>query len=211
MSRLETPIATGTPSSTSATRRIAHGNPRSFVALICLIMVTSVGCWEQWSVDWFPQMKWQKSVQAFERVGYGGRTEGFMPPEGTVPITGGEAEVSNIIDAASDVLVNPRPVTLESLSNGKAQYERYCETCHGMDGLGDGPISMTGSINGPLAGVLAVAGPASIARVRSDGHIYTTIRYGRRRMPGYSRILSSDRWDIVNYVRYINNPSGSLQ
>jgi mono/diheme cytochrome c family protein len=156
-------------------------------------------------------MKWQSSVQAFERVGYGGRVEGFIPPEGTVPIDGGEAYVSNVVDSASDALVNPRTASLESLANGKRLYHRYCTTCHGMDGLGDGPISMTGSINGPLAGVLAVAGPASIARVRSDGHIYTTIRSGRRRMPGYTRILSSDRWDIVNYVRYINNPSGSVQ
>lgn len=174
-------------------------------------MITSVGCWEQWSVEWFPQMKWQRSVQAFERVGFGGRVEGFVPPEGTVPIDGGEAHVSNVIDSASDGLVNPRKASLESVANGKLQFERYCATCHGKDGLGDGPVSMTGSINGPMAGVLAVAGPASIARVRSDGHIYTTIRYGRRRMPGYMRILSSDRWDIVNYVRYINNPSGSLQ
>ncbi len=174
-------------------------------------MTSSVGCWEQWSVDWFPQMKWQKSIQAFERVGYEGQVEGFVPPEGTVPIDGGEAPVSNVLDSASDGLFNPRRAGLESLANGKQLYARYCSTCHGMGGLGDGPVSMTGSVNGPLAGVLAVAGPTSIARVRSDGHIYTTIRYGRRRMPAYTRILSSDRWDIVNYVRYLNNPSGSLQ
>ena len=85
---------------------------------------------------------------------------------------------------------------------------RACQVCHGKGGLGDGPVSMTGEIQGPLAAVLAVAGPASIARVRSDGHIYTTIRSGRRRMPGYTRILSSDRWDIVNYVRYLNGQKG---
>ena len=50
----------------------------------------------------------------------------------------------------------------------------------------------------------AERGPASIARVRSDGHIYTTIRMGRRRMPTYHRIPSDDRWDIVNWVRYLN-------
>jgi hypothetical protein len=41
---------------------------------------------------------------------------------------------------------------------------------------------------GPFVGVLAIAGPASIAKQRSDGHIYSTIRYGRRRMPSYHRI-----------------------
>jgi hypothetical protein len=74
--------------------------------------------------------------------------------------------------------------------------------------MGDGPVSMTGDIAGPIAGVLPLAGPASITKVRSDGHIYATIRYGRRRMPGYQRIASEDRWDIVNYLRYLNGQKG---
>jgi hypothetical protein len=69
---------------------------------------------------------------------------------------------------------------------------------------------MTGALQGPLAAVLPVAGPGSIAKVRGDGHIYTTIRYGRRRMPGYARIPSEDRWDIVNYIRYLNGQQGVL-
>ena len=189
----------------------ARSAPRAVALLSLLSLCGSLGCWEQWSNDWFPQMKWQKAVQAFEGVRYGGQLEGFSPPEGTVPIDGGEAPVDNKIDAASDHLVNPRPANLESVTNGKLQYERYCATCHGMGGLGDGPVSVTGQQNGPIMGVLAVAGPTSIARVRSDGHVYTTIRYGRRRMPGYTRILSQDRWDIVNYVRHLNNPTGSFK
>jgi hypothetical protein len=58
---------------------------------------------------------------------------------------------------------------------------------------------------GPFGGILAIGGPASIAKIRTDGHLYSTIRYGRRRMPSYSRIASDDRWDIVNYVRYLND------
>jgi len=30
-------------------------------------------------------------------------------------------------------------------------------------------------------------------------------------MPNYSRIQSDDRWDIVNYLRYLENPNGSLK
>ncbi|MFV1978503.1 MAG: cytochrome c [Myxococcota bacterium] len=184
---------------------------RSLFALIALSLTTMVGCWEQWSNDWFPQMKWQKAVQAYEEVTHAGQEQGFVPPEGTVPIDGGEAPVSNVIDAASDVLVNPRPANFASIENGRVQYERFCATCHGLGGLGDGPVSVTGEISGPLAGVLALAGPMSIARIRSDGHIYTTIRYGRRRMPNYNRIQPDDRWDIVNYLRYLGNPNGSLK
>jgi len=175
------------------------------LALLSLLAVTgSLGCWEQWSESWWPQMKYQKAVQAFESVDFDGQVEGFTPPEGTVPVTGGEAPVSNVIDAASDHLVNPRPMSLASLENGREQYQRYCVTCHGEKGMGDGPVSMTGEIRGPLAGVL----PLAVTAARSDGHVYTTIRYGRRRMPSYGRIPSQDRWDIVNWVRYMTGQKG---
>jgi mono/diheme cytochrome c family protein len=183
---------------------------RTVFLLVALLLTGSVGCWEQWSNDWFPQMKWQPAVQAFERVEWQGRLEGFLPPEGTVPITGGEADNSKMTDDEAATLVNPRPRSLASVQNGKAQYEIYCITCHGKSGLGDGPVSMMGEIAGPFIGVLPIAGPASVAKVRSEGHIYNSIRYGRRRMPAYRRISSEDRWDIVNYVMYINQPGVDL-
>ena len=183
---------------------------RTVFLLVALLLTGSVGCWEQWSNDWFPQMKWQPAIQAFERVEWQGRLEGFLPPEGTVPITGGEADNSMMTDDEAGTLVNPRPRSLASLQNGKLQYETYCITCHGPLGLGDGPVSIVGEIAGPFVGVLPIAGPASIAKVRSEGHIYNTIRYGRRRMPTYRRISSEDRWDIVNYVKYINQPGVDL-
>lgn len=183
---------------------------RNAFLLGALLLTSSIGCWEQWSNDWFPQMKWQPAVQAFERVEFEGQIEGFVPPDGTVPITGGEADGSQMTDAEAATLMNPRAMSMESLENGRAQYQIYCSACHGETGLGDGPVSMTGDITGPFAAVLAVAGPASIARVRSEGHIYNTIRYGRRRMPSYNRIPTEDRWDIVNYLVYLNKPGVEL-
>ena len=185
-------------------RRSALRVSRGLWLLLAFGLTGSLGCWEQWSVAWFPQMKWQNAIQAFEAVDFEGQREGFMPPEGTVPIDGGEAPVDNVVDAASDHLVNPRPMSLESLESGRTYYERYCTACHGMSGNGDGPVSMVGPIKGPLGGVL----PLVVTAARSDGHVYTTIRHGRRRMPGYSRIPSQARWDIVNYVRYMNKQRG---
>ncbi len=176
--------------------------------LTALMLCGAVGCWEQWSDTWFPQMKRQKAVQAFEIVGLDGRVEAFSPPVGTVAVNAATAPHDPADEAAADALVNPRPMSLDSLANGRLQYARYCDTCHGAAGLGDGPVSMTGDIRGPLAGVLPLVGPASIARIRSDGHLYATIRYGRRRMPGYQRIPSDDRWDVVNYLRYLNEQKG---
>jgi mono/diheme cytochrome c family protein len=183
---------------------------RSFFVGTAFLLVFTVGCWEQWSDTWFPQMKRQKAVQAFETVGFG-HVAGLVPPEGTVPVEALPAELDPNDLAAQDALANPRPASLASLENGRAQYDRYCTTCHGDGGLGDGPVSMMGNLRGPFGGVLAIAGPASIAKIRSDGHLYSTIRYGRRRMPSYQRIPSDDRWDIVNYVRYLNGQIGIAQ
>ncbi len=184
---------------------------RHLLLLALLVPTGSLGCWEQWSNDWFPQMKQQPSVRAFEALRHEGRLEAFLPPEGTVPIDGGEAPVSNVIDAASDHLVNPRPTSLASLENGRAKFQVFCLPCHGPGGLADGPVSMVGSILGPIVAVLPIAGPASLAKLRSDGHVYTTIRYGRRRMPGYGRIPPRDRWDIVNYLRLLNGQVEGVQ
>ena len=68
--------------------------------------------------------------------------------------------------------------------------------------MGDGPVSYLGDIQGPLFGVLPLVG--NVVNVRSDGHLYSTITNGRRRMPSYQRIAAADRWDIVNYLRYLN-------
>lgn len=181
---------------------------RSSFLATALLLTTQVGCWEQWSEDWFPQMKWQKATQAFERVKFDDQVEGFLPPEGTVPVNAATPHHDPNDEAAANALVNPRTMSLESLENGRLQYQRQCATCHGVNGMGDGPVSITGDISGPIVGVLPLAGPASIAKLRSDGHIYATIRYGRRRMPSYQRIESPDRWDIVNYLRYINDQKG---
>jgi len=173
-----------------------------------LLLCFSVGCWEQWSDDWFPQMKRQKAVQAFEIIEIEGLPVNFTPPEGTLPVSGGELRLDDNDDAAANALENPQAMSLDSLENGRIEFERFCATCHGAGGMGDGPVSMMGELRGPLMAVLPIAGPASIAKLRSDGHLYTTIRNGRRRMPGYDRIPSRDRWDIVNYVRYLNGQGG---
>jgi mono/diheme cytochrome c family protein len=183
---------------------------RTLIACLALAGGT-LGCWEQWSNEWWPQMKWQPTVQAFERTMHQGRVDPFLPPDGTVPADGGEAPVPVDDDAAANALANPRPMSFASIENGREQYGIFCATCHGLDGRGDGPVSMTGDVQGPIAAVLPIAGPGSIARVRSDGHIYVTIRHGRRRMPSYTRIPSADRWDIVNYVRYLNDQRGASQ
>ncbi|RIL02207.1 MAG: hypothetical protein DCC71_16690 [Proteobacteria bacterium] len=175
----------------------------AFVFVVVPLLGT--GCWEQWSVTWWPQMKWQKAVQAYEDTGHPGAEGGFLPPEGTIPVNG-VVKTSDMPAAATEQLANPKQATLASLENGKLQYEIYCGPCHGNTGLGDGPIAGPPFGKGPFLGVLPIAGPvgSQITKNFSDGHIYTVIAQGIRRMPAYRRIPPDHRWDIVNYVRYLN-------
>lgn len=189
-------------------RKLRHG----LVATL-FILVTTTGCWEQWSEEWFPQMKWQKAVQAYEAVDHQGQVVGFSPPEGVVPVAGGTPPIGRMDLAALDALENPRdPNDYRSMENGREQYTSFCAACHGASGMGDGPVSLAGKKQGPFAGVYPLVGLVS---GRSDGYIYNVIRIGAGgfpglRMPGYARIPEQDRWDIVNYVRFLDSKGGQL-
>lgn len=197
----------------SSRKRVALLQAAAFV----VVTLGSTGCWEQMSNEWWPQMKWQRAVQAYELQGRPGEADralgNFMPPEGTVPV-GMPVKASELTLAEGAKLVNPNPPSLASLANGRAQFDVYCAVCHGMTGLGDGPVAGPPYGKGPFVAVMPVAGPVGKALMSgfSDGHIYSVIVQGVRRMPNYKRIPPSDRWDIVNYVRYLNGQvPGSTQ
>jgi mono/diheme cytochrome c family protein len=183
------------------------GRPSSHAlfSLVVLLVSGSVGCWEQWSESWFPQMKWQKAVQAYERVQFADQVEGFVPPEGTVPVGAIPAPLGRMDAAAAALLENPTaPGDFRSVARGQELYGIYCEVCHGSSGMGDGPVSVAGTKQGPFVGVW----PLATATAQSDGYIYNLIRVGSGgtpgfRMPSYKHIPDLDRWHIVNYVRYL--------
>jgi mono/diheme cytochrome c family protein len=170
----------------------------------------SVGCWEQMDGgEWFPQMKRQPAIQAFEEVLHREQMQGFVPPEGSVPVGASSLPDLAALDlAGQDTIANPVPASLDSLKNGEVLFGRYCSACHGPLGMGDGPVAAASPFapmnTGPFPLILPINGPASMARVFSDGHIYATISLGRGRMPNYSRISPMERWDVVNYLREIN-------
>jgi len=180
------------------------------VAAMLLALVGLPGCWEQASVEWWPQMKWQAAVQAFELNPYQDRGALFVPPEGTVPVDWGDVvDPSTLSLSEQETIANPRSSTLGSLKNGEALFKVNCAACHGPTGAGDGPIAAP---NGPIAGVLPI-GPGSplgfnLAVSLTDGHIYTTISLGRGRMPNYRRISPDGRWDVVNYIRDLSGQGG---
>ncbi len=185
-------------------------SPRILAIALALFLFGSTGCWEQASVEWWPQMKWQAAVQAFELNPYQDRGALFSPPEGTVPVGWGDVIDPALLSLAEqETVMNPRSASLTSLKNGEALFNVNCAACHGPTGAGDGPIAAP---NGPITGVLPI-GPGSplgfnLAAALTDGHIYTTISLGRGRMPNYRRISPDGRWDVVNYLRDLAGQGG---
>jgi mono/diheme cytochrome c family protein len=179
------------------------------VACVAAFASGSLGCWEQVSAEWWPQMKRQLAVQAYEYNPYApAEGEQLLPPEGTVPVGNPHPDPGALPLAEQEALKNPAPATLASLKSGEKMFARYCATCHGPNGHGDGPVAGPPFGTGPFGLVLPIGGPASVAKGLTDGHIYTTITLGRGRMPSYRRIPAEYRWDIVNYIREINGQGG---
>ncbi|MEN8181413.1 MAG: hypothetical protein ABFS46_02640, partial [Myxococcota bacterium] len=84
-------------------------------ALAGLLLASLTLACEQNSAEWFPHMKKQIAIQSFEEVasldgaafGPGIGPGAFSPPEGTVPIGGGEPRIGRLDIPAADALVNP--------------------------------------------------------------------------------------------------------
>lgn len=84
----------------------------------------------------------------------------------------------------------------------KTTYTRLCASCHGPEGLGDGP-----------AVVALDPKPASFAdsafqAARSDSQLTASIASGKGMMPGFEKQLSPEQIRaLVAYVRSLGSPA----
>jgi cbb3-type cytochrome c oxidase subunit III len=89
----------------------------------------------------------------------------------------------------------PLPLTPEFLKRGQERYKIFCTPCHGIQGDGNGMVSMRGMKHPPSyhdARLVAVP----------NGYIYDVITNGFGGMLSYSaQIPPADRWAIIAYVR----------
>lgn len=117
------------------------------------------------------------------------------PLTSTSPRKGGNPEAARI--------VNPVPVTPDSLAAGRRTYQRLCSGCHGPEGKGDGGGAGAGGQPADFTdGVWIFGGSA--------GEIYTVIRDGTSAdMDSYAeRISDTEIWNLVNYLRALAPPVG---
>jgi len=101
------------------------------------------------------------------------------------------------LDYAARVLSNPIALSPKVVEEGKVLYGRYCQSCHGEGGLGDGKVADQ---------YKGVANLVAKAKVVTDGHIFHVITHGKGRMwPHGSQVNPDERWKIVHFVKSLGN------
>ncbi len=91
---------------------------------------------------------------------------------------------------------NPFPPIAESVAIGEPVYTAACVACHGVAGLGDGPVG-AGLPKPPADLIVHVP-------LHSDTILFEFIRdgIGQSGMPGQDGVLTEDEmWHLVNYLR----------
>ncbi len=95
-------------------------------------------------------------------------------------------------------LKNPEAANAESVEAGKKLYQRFCASCHGPQGKGDGSLALAGGTPSDLTDETWDFGS-------TDGEIFVAIRDGvSTDMLAYKEKLTDKQiWQVVNYLRSI--------
>lgn len=93
-------------------------------------------------------------------------------------------------------VVNPSKSDQKSYKEGKELYGKYCQSCHGKAGLGDGSKA---------AQLKSEPGNFSLAafQKQTDGALYYKISEGRDDMPAFKKKIddADEMWELINYLR----------
>lgn len=153
---------------------------------ILIAVAASVG-----ACEWFSTMSDPAAIQPHER-------EPLAPPEGSIPLDG---DPEYTLADAEGALEKPFASDSASVAIGEAYYRTYCSVCHGVTGLGNGPISDV------FPAIPAIA-TTTVAEM-SDAYLYALITQGRGLMPEYSRIPRTARWHVIDYMRTMGEAGGA--
>ena len=166
---------------------------RNLACVVFLLAIPGAGMTLPWDKDMRdqPSFKPQDSQVLINpsSVPVGGKDR-FSPPKGLIELVQARLE-------AGRTLMNPIPMSPESLARGAQMYKVHCLVCHGEQGRGDGPV-----------GRKFVPQPMELnldyVQLQPDGQLFYTISHGSIAMPFYRQaLLAEDRWNLVNYVKEV--------
>jgi mono/diheme cytochrome c family protein len=119
-------------------------------------------------------------------------------------VTVGSSRGVSVPVVAASLQKNPVPASEESVKSGRTVYARFCRSCHGLQGKGDGVTAPAGSK------------PANLVDEKwdhggTDAQIFRTIKEGVKRTPPADppyfmepwggKISDEDIWNTVNFLR----------
>jgi mono/diheme cytochrome c family protein len=86
----------------------------------------------------------------------------------------------------------------ENLEIGEELYMKHCKSCHGKEGLGDGPKAA--EQEGDLGDF-----SSEEFQTQSDGVLFYKSKFGKDDMPNYEKKIPDDEeiWFVVSYMRYL--------
>jgi len=96
-------------------------------------------------------------------------------------------------------LINPIPVTAETIAKGKEQYGIFCISCHGEKGDGKGFLYTSQRFSAQPTSLIG-----DLVKNKPDGEIYHVITLGTLSGlmgPHGSQVKPENRWKIIHYVR----------
>ena len=82
------------------------------------------------------------------------------------------------------------------LAVGKTLFSKYCQSCHGKEGYGDGPKAK--EMKGDMGDF-----SSEKFQAQTDGTLFYKMTTGRDDMDGFEKKIpdAEDRWLIINYIR----------
>ncbi|MBO9665724.1 MAG: cytochrome c [Bdellovibrio sp.] len=131
-----------------------------------------------------------------------------VPPEHTVPEGFEPYRYATDLDGAIKNLKNPLAGKMddETLVVGQKYYETNCAVCHGYKG--EGGVAAKSVVSEKMA----LKPPALLTdKVKGwpDAHLYHVITVGQGVMGPYaSHIPQKYRWQVVNYIRFLEKRDG---
>ena len=100
------------------------------------------------------------------------------------------------VPAKYQTMKNPVEASKSNVDLGKTLYAKHCKSCHGKEGLGDGPKAE--EVDGHLGDF-----SSKKFQAQTDGALFFKSYFGRDDMPSYEKKMpeKDDMWAIVHYIR----------
>lgn len=119
----------------------------------------------------------------------------LAPDPASVPVGGIDFAGEEAPYERNQLRKNPTPSSDSSIARGARIAGGLCMPCHGKTLAGDGPVAAKFMQPPDLL--------AEPTRQRTDGFIYSYMRFGGVVMPSYGAQLTAQQaWDVVNYLRH---------